>query len=35
MKKKIMIDLDVVTVAVWDKQGLNVQRALDFVQRVF
>ena len=34
MKKQIMIDLDVVTVTVWDKQGLNVQRALDFVQRV-
>ncbi len=34
MKKIIMIDLDVVTVSIWDKKGENVKLAVKFVNRV-
>ena len=33
-KKKILIDLDVVTVAIWDKKGLQVEIANKFINRV-
>lgn len=34
MKKKILIDLDVVTVALWDNKGRNVELARKFLARV-
>ena len=34
MKKKIIIDLDVVTVALWDSEGKNVELARNFLTRV-
>lgn len=34
MKKKILIDLDVVTVSIWDKKGLQVEVANKFIERV-
>ncbi|MEK6984431.1 MAG: hypothetical protein AABX33_07695 [Nanoarchaeota archaeon] len=32
--KKIIIDLDVVTVSIWDKKGKNVRLAVNFINRV-
>ena len=34
MKKKIIIDLDVVTVALWDSRGKNIELARNFLTRV-
>ena len=34
MKNKIIIDLDVVTVSVWDKKGENVRLAVKLIDRV-
>ena len=34
MKKKIMIDLDIVTVSIWDNKGENVKLALRFIARI-
>ena len=34
MKKKIIIDLDIVTVSIWDKKGDNPKLATKFVNRV-
>lgn len=34
MKNKILIDLDVVTVSIWDNKGENVKLALSFIGRV-
>ena len=34
MKKKIIIDLDVVTVALWDSKGKNTELAKKFLSRV-
>ena len=34
MKKKIIIDLDVVTVSIWDKKGQNVRLAVKMVERI-
>lgn len=33
-KKKLLIDLDVVTVSIWDKKGKNVELAVEFTDRV-
>lgn len=33
-KKKILIDLDVVTVAIWDRKGKQVEIANKFIERV-
>ena len=33
-KKKIIIDLDVITVSIWDKEGEQVEIAKKFVERV-
>ena len=32
--KKIIIDLDIVTVSIWDKKGENVKLAVKFINRV-
>lgn len=34
MKKRIIVDLDVVTVSIWDKKGENVDLAVNFIGRV-
>ena len=34
IKKKIIVDLDVVTVSIWDKKGENVRLAVEFIDRV-
>ena len=34
MKKKIIIDLDIVTVSIWDKKGENPKLATKFINRV-
>ena len=34
MKKKIIIDLDVITVALWDSKGKNTELARKFLTRV-
>ena len=34
IKRKIVIDLDVITVAIWDKKGENVRLAVKFIDRV-
>ncbi|MBI3035492.1 hypothetical protein HYY71_04155 [Candidatus Woesearchaeota archaeon] len=34
MKKKIIVDLDVVTVALWDSRGKNTELARNFLARV-
>ena len=34
MKKRIIIDLDIVTVSIWDKKGENVKLAVKFIHRV-
>ena len=34
MKKKIIVDLDVVTVALWDKKGKNTDIAKRFLERI-
>ena len=34
LKKKILIDLDAVTVAIWDKKGKQVEIANKFIERV-
>ena len=33
-KKKIIVDLDVVTVSIWDKKGENSQLATEFIGRI-
>lgn len=33
-KKKILIDLDVITVSIWDKKGKQVEIARRFIERV-
>ena len=33
-KKKILIDLDVITVAIWDKKGTQVEIAKKFINKV-
>ncbi|MBI4170474.1 MAG: hypothetical protein HY514_02180 [Candidatus Aenigmarchaeota archaeon] len=33
-KIKIIVDLDVVTVSIWDKKGANVKAAVSFTERV-
>lgn len=33
-KKKIIVDLDVVTVSIWDKKGENSQLAAEFIGRI-
>ena len=32
--KKIIIDLDVVTISIWDKKGENVKLAVNLLNRV-
>jgi predicted nucleic acid-binding protein len=34
VKKKIIVDLDVVTVSIWDKKGENADLAVKFIDRV-
>ena len=34
MKKKIIIDLDIVTVSIWDKKGKQVETAREFIEKV-
>lgn len=34
VRKKIIIDLDIVTVSIWDKKGKNVELAIKFIDRV-
>jgi len=34
IKRKIIVDLDVVTVSIWDKKGENVELAIRFINRI-
>ena len=34
MKKKVIIDLDIITVGIWDKKGENPKLATKFINRV-
>jgi len=34
IKKKVIVDLDVVTVSIWDKKGENSQLATEFIGRI-